>query len=350
MPYATATGSNTQDFVDAVRQFAVANGWTQVKWDTTNRLLFLEKGICKVSIGWNVTGTQVAYTQNSTTSGERADVNDYIVKATLATALVPGATNYYGHTGSLVANDTDADRVVCNNLTGPFVDWHLFSNVAGDYIHAVVQAQAGLFTHFGFGVGDKLGMTHGGVAYLSGTNSIWWKDSYEASAAANAYDYNKPASSCGLQFASTGGRQLYVPDALPAGQSFNNVVSVNGTGIHQLVMQSNSDSQWPIYPQNGARLLDFVIGSAAPAWSGQVPLIGIPIIVMNSDSTRAICVGAYPDVRICNMTGLLPGQEITMQGDTWKVFPAMAQRSWGDSAVVKAPSSGQYAVAYKKIA
>lgn len=366
MAYATGTGSNQQDFLDAVRSFGLGLGWTINKFDTTNKLLYMSKGLCRICLEWfNVSVT----VWNGATS---SSVSEGRIIGSLVQTI--GTTNdWYAFAGGATAPNTTGrtggPTLMMSNMQGPYVGWFLFSNATGDYIYAVVQTSADTYTYLGFGNADKGGLTHSGAAFaFSDGGKTWYRDSSPASTVVTSPSliYNKPGSG-GNFFAASVDRfntacfHIYTENALPAG-FLNNVASASF--FANLTNSRNSQtamplktrgraydtpSIWPTSSALSAHLHDCVITMSAPGYTSFVPMLGIPLIFVNSVFSLACAVGSVPDLRVLNMTGMSPQQELALGSDTWKVFPQLRQADWSSSLVTEAPSSGQYAFAVKKI-
>jgi hypothetical protein len=362
MAYATSGGGNIQALVNAIRDFAVGLGWTNAGSGTNSRggYQFLQKGICNVAMEWITTGTYFTYT---TSGGAGSNIADHRLRAFTGSGINASRTTYYGHpgypngtveySGSLTSVRPTLCGVETNNLTGPLSAWHLFSNATGDYIHVAVNTNADFWSHFSFGLVDKGAMTHSGAAYVAGATNYYARDNNNADPGYSPLNYNKPSSQ--RPIFSDVYTQLYIPDALPVESGFTTIAmpsfgwpSTAGSCVHYPLAFRDGPSYFPSNDGLGAALLDHVAGASAPTWSGQVPLYGIPSIIRRNDDGKIITVGMYPDVRYVNMTGLLPGQEITLSGTTWKVFPIMRQEPWSSSRTLFVATSGQYGVAYKK--
>lgn len=349
MPYSTGTGLTIGDFIDALKTFTLAQGWTIGKYDTDDhqRLLFASKGACFVAMHWeaDVSAFEVATRVSvypALTLGASTDTPDNRLHAVLGTSLDNSKLygDWWQQPGNLspqIASPGSESDAICNNLAGPFTAWYLFSNASGSYIHAVVQTGE-LFTHFSFGELEQGELTHGGVAYVTGTINKWWKDQNTLNPADPAY--NKPS---GLVSYPTHRGVWSAPDALPAGfPAIHNMLDKITPAVRY--------AEGPNYPsQMGNRLLSMHALASKPTWSDVAPLFGIPFLIRNTANDQFCCPGFMPDMRLLNMEGMSPGEEIDFSGDTWKVFPHKRQTNWGDVGTVMAASSGQYAVAYKKI-
>lgn len=347
MAYQTGGGGDTSAFIAALRDFAVANGWTKSGegLNANGGYLFLEKGVCHMALDWNTKATITMYDADGVAIN---NVPEAWITATVNQSINTALTVGWGHPGYPSGSFYGPYTTQVRDFTGPLVQWYLFTDATGDYIHAAVNTQVDRWQHFGFGVVDKGPMTHSGAAYVTGSGNIWYRDSNNATPSSGAYTYNHPS----MHVAPFSGLNsvLYVPDALPAG--FNNYIGSNYTGTARSVTQPSlrTHNVPSLFPQNdvGGTLLDHIIAAHMPSWSGNVPMYGSPAVVWSPTKDRACAVGMFPDVRLINMEGLLPGQEITLATDTWKVFPITRQEAWANSLTLVL-TSGQYGVAYKKI-
>lgn len=365
MAYQTGTSLTIDDFVTALKDFALAQGWTIGKFQVTDsgdagttpdRLLFLEKGVCHVAFHWEASNTQTAWPVGA---GSSFSVNDYQLRGVLGTALnnSKGETDWYVQTGNTITtSETDSDNLTVNNLAGPYTAWYFFSDAGGTYIHAVVQT-GDLFTHLSFGVLAQGALTHSGVAYLTGTQNTWWKNSSTTDPANTSLLYNKPEklrpypSGAGTDVTNSIGRNnsgmYYAPNALPAG--FDTIESYKNRIRKAFAFSNTPTDAIGASPTGMNDIASHHILANSPTWSDYVKLFAVPFIIGNTAGNQACVPGFIPDMRVLNMEGMAPGEEITLVSDTWKVFPQMRQTSWDDVGTVMAPSSGHYAVAIKKI-
>lgn len=373
MAYATGTGANITDFMDALRAFAVGQGWTIDKWDSVGRLLFLSKGSCAVSMFGDTTLTRTEWT-GPNNAGTSSVQPDHRLRIALNTSNNAALTTYWGHPGSVVTSQGDGEQINVNGLTGPFVAWHFFADATvGDHIHSVIQINAECYMHFSFGHVDKKGLTHTGVAYLTGQVNTYWRNVnlYNVSNT-NSSPYNRtdrqhiPFLRCGNQGANgahDGGMPLMLRNTNAWPTSWTaagvEVIGRDGATPHfrttiKLANAFTHPNQYPANNNGWGHLLDLVVISEPTPYSNIVPMFPVPCIRSYYNSTdqslnRYCYLGDFPNVRVLNMTNLTPGQEITLGADTWKVFPALKQRPWEADGIEDTPTTGQYAVAYKKV-
>lgn len=361
------------DLMDAIRAFALGLGWTIDKWDSTNRLLFMTKGLCTVTMWGDTTRTVTEYT-GANGSGTSSSKSDHRIYMAMGTSNTAGLTTYYNHPGSPVTSAYDGDAPYICGMNGPFIAWHLFADpTVSDHIHVVVQISAEVYMHFSIGHLDKKGLTHSGVAYVTATPNSYWRNvsNYTSGSTSSFNDpnyihypfswgYNNVTLSPAiynnsppiiLKHSNAWPATWLGPVAYASGASplFGTTLAlVDTTEIYR-------PENWPIANSANGHLLNCVVAAEPAPYSNVVPLFPIPCFKQHYDSvagasSRRICyVGDFPNVRLCNMTNLTPGQEITVGTDTFKVFPVIRQGPWADRLAVNAPLSGQFAVAYKKV-
>lgn len=357
MSYATGSAANLNELLAALQTFAAARGWTVVKWTSASNLLFMSKSSCFVAMQ----GSTASVTHYP--GGVSTTYTDTVLRVALSTSLTSSLTTYNSHPGSIVTSAADADRIEVNDLVGPFSTYHFFSGdeSGGDppYIHVVVQTATDRWQHFSFGMVDKRGLSHSGVAYLMGMNRVYYRNN--ASLTTTTQRYNDPAQQAtpfdggrGSLAQSVALYQFYLPDVLPVSWAAPAIVSnyQDATAALPTLTQNITPAMRPTNygGSDFPRLLSSVIASPVSQWAGNVTLFPCPVFISNASQ---LChVGDFPNVRIVNMDSLGPGSEITYGTDTWKVFPSLSQRAWGQDRLAgfDGPSTGQYAVAYKKVA
>lgn len=373
MAYSTGgSGGAMVDLMDAIRAFALGLGWTIDKWDSTDRLLFMTKGLCTVTMWGDTTRTaRIYYGANG--SGTYTSPADHRIYFAMGTSNNGALTTYYNHPGSPVTSDYDNDAPYVMGMNGPFIAWHLFADpTVSDHIHVVVQISAEVYMHFSFGHVDKKGLTHSGVAYVTATPAYYYRNVSNYTNGTSG-SFNAPDTHH-VPFAYGSG-QTFLPasynnsppiilkhsDAWPA-TWMGPVASAAGVGNNYGLTLPTIDTgevyrpeQWPRAVSGQGHLLNCVVAAEPAPYSNVLPLFPIPVLRNHYDSSvgnnsRRICyVGDFPNVRLCNMTNLIPGQEITVGSDTFKVFPTLRQGPWTDRLAVNAPLSGQFAIAYKKV-
>jgi len=368
---ATGTGTGTLSaMMDALASFATSQGWTvnlgpTEKGSITNDgggylhsgtpgRLSMSNGICHVNFAiqerirqTNLSdGTSQAPRDTLTTAATY--VPDTNIFGVLSTAAWAG-TVYNAGPGSPSASPMIAQ----NNLQGPFTKWTFESGNtgAGDppYIHVIIQVNGTQFSHFSFGILDQVGLSHGGAAYFTCSPSMFYLDSLDTGETYD--DVSKqfcPFLRCNTSF--------YVPDALPINWSLNlngaAVYNDDSTSVPSRVGGNLYNSPTALFASQeviGAMPMDIVGSAPTTSWSGYPVLVASPVIMGYGGSYCYI--GDFPNVRLVNMTGMNPGQTITLGDDVWTVYPSLTQSDL--TAILsqsKVPLTGQYGIAVKKVA
>lgn len=358
MAYSTGSGTNLLAFMQALRDFAFGQGWTIAKWDTSGLLLFMSKGQCFASFH-GIAGQTVVDFNNP--PGNTSP--DSFIYGCLATSLNASSTTYWNQPGSILTSETSFARFNTNDLQGSFASWHFFSGngtTDPDYIHCSVQSAADRWTHISIGNVDKGSYTHSGVGYLSALNYTWTRTDAGGPTTPNN-GYNDPSSTnptgghsliFGGTYGATGRSAgfYYAPNALPVGGGFAPIGSVQPGNYHMTFRGNNPG----VLIAGGSISTGFsdraVLGIPTPVGQ-RTPLTALPLFVYNGSTLNQILhLGDYPNVRLCNMSGLVAGQEVAFGADTWKIFPLKRQSSWEAIGTVQACVSGQFGIAYKKVA
>lgn len=373
MAYATGgSGANLDDLMDALRGFCAGLGWTIDKFDAAAKLLFMTKGLCSVTMWWGDTTTVPIWT-GANGGGATVATVDGRVWMSLNGSNTAGLATHHSHPGSVTNSNTDADAVVVNGLSGNYIGWHFFADpTVSDHVHVVVQKDADIYRHFSVGHVDQKGLTHAGVAYVTGCYNAWYRNVNLYNPASGNGVFNDPRHQAlpfvrNDGFHATNGADNGSPsvilkhaDAWPAAWNGPIAGSQGNSGTQQfrhflgLMMGFGNPNEFPVTANSGNKLLDMVVIAEPMPFSNVVPLFPVPVFrnYYNAlDTTKnAICyLGDFPNVRAMNMTNMLPGQEINLAGDTWKVFPSMRQDNWAMSRIGDKASTGQFAVAYKKV-
>ena len=204
---------------------------------------------------------------------------------------------------------------------GPFTSYHLFGSDSPAYIHVVVEKSPGVFRHVGFGELDKIGTWEGGeycwgVKFEDPTNLYDFIDAgpFDALTASTTLGYHNHASGLhveGLPNQPAGGKW---------GLSFANDGSTGND--RQDVPIKRVMTLGCCRGNTLGRAFSWMASNDA---NGFIPMT--PNLVKYLDRTPAGAdevypLGWVPDMRIVNMTALLPKEERTIGGEVWKFFPA----------------------------
>lgn len=313
MAYQENTGASPADVIDKIATFAAANGWTihANSLSGSNRTLVLRKGGDYVQL-WNDDVTSIRVT---------------------------GFIGYVAGTAYNLQAGYAGTVARANIGEGPYTQVYLFAEDApAEHVHVVIEMPNGIFSHISFGQVDKLGTWTGGTYF----DATWWAQSYTQAFrwtdwchalfdCANAYEGFRGAVRCDIPADGRANAWAVMDEDLAyrirTGLSGGNSNDTGGEGY--LTSQT--------YNRN-----------AAP-FSGQVTLGTIRLDVSREGGFFSPA-GIAPNVRYLTMERYAPGQEITIESDTWKVFPMRRKGAGQPSSDPQYwPFSNNHAYAFKKV-
>jgi hypothetical protein len=295
--YATGTAADGHAALRAVGTFATGTlGWAEDHWSTngTNSRLHLHSGTMHWSLYAQLTSTG--------SCGGASPLGWHVRLATDYSA----AAAWDAQPGISTAADF-------SNTVGSGADltWHAYggSGAAGDYLHFVLEAGAGVVATIHLGVLSP--------QWIGGANGGQF-------AAANAQHY--PSAP----------RAPFQPHAYSFGGALvrADIDGAAAPNYRQLT--------YPGDKAYGAHTVRWVGQSAA---SATTPLWPIYIILNRPDNYRSVA-GVVPGLRECRLDLLSPGAELTLGSDVWQVWPAVKRGP--ASLVTSCADSGWLGVAYRK--
>jgi hypothetical protein len=332
MAYQTGTASSMEDLMNLLNTFAVAQGWTSNVMSTTDDWMALNNGSVFVQFRWDNTNAiamfhSTGFINTSTAPGNHT--NDDGCGTVDATAP-------YNATIS-------SGRRISGMGNGPYTAYHFFTNGTTQYIHVVLEYSPGLYRHFSFGTIDKIGTWTGGqyaVGMSLGANpglvnnaqhAILWSGTDGGTTTADA---NECGSIRVESFPNQTGSMrwmLFTTQTSALGNDRGGNARISGLG------GCFGSNPW---------LSGFGFFRAS-LLNGFVPLIPIPVWWRNITPTpnQYMLLGFAPDVYHIQMANLTPGQEFTIGGDTFKVFPAIRKQNTS-SAVEESKNCG---IVYRKV-
>lgn len=305
MAYETGISSGTDDLLDKLRLFAIAQGWTvnlhEVEGDGYR--LHMNSGTQYVNL--------------------RSAPSDIYLR---------GST---GFDGGSAWNAQPGTTIQCqsNNMPGPYAAYHFFGS--SQYLHVVVEATAGHYRHLAMGELNKVGSYAGG-AYVG---AIYWNTS-------TTYidDPNAPYHTYLFDRTSYIGSDTYHTQVR---------ADLDGQINHwfqcSYVPWNNRRRAWgPMRATGGsdAGTMDTLLARSPNAFNALTPLLPA-YVYAERDSQLYSPVGHVADLRVCNLTNLAAGDTVTLGSDNWMVFPAHVKRD--PNIRDNLPNSGWYGYAYKKV-
>ena len=361
MAYQTGASVSFSALMDAVKAFAVANGWT-LAVDDSYTLAFAGSGVTHSSNqsmalmyagDQNFSGaaasavarrlvlsngaawfTLLAYAQTGYKNQQAGNYN--YIEIWSAESYVAGAAN-------AAAGTNNRKLALCGTLSaGPFTAYHLFG--AASHLHLVIEESVGQFRHLSIGSIEKYGSWTGG-AYAQAS---WWTEFYSGASAFNAGNNCRPfGADKAVAFPTSVG---FYPGIRADIEAANVWVDLVGSPSTDMGVGRYGLTPWPPYarladPQasDGNGLLAQWYDFTPLSWSGAAPLAPLEVSVGLSNGYWTL-LGAFPGVRYCNMANLAPGDEITLGSDVWKVFPVFGKNYTSGAWA----TSFDHALAYKK--
>lgn len=312
MAYQENTGNSPDDAIDKIATFAAANGWT-IHTNTlavSNRTLVLRKSGDYLQI-WNEDNATI-------------NITGFIGYDPLLTySQQSGYAGVYAQASAGV---------------GPYSQLYLLADTSpSEHVHVVIEAASGIVSHLSFGALDPLGIWTGGTYF----DATWWDPTYF-----DAYKWRA--------------------DSSPLFDCYGNPVFVGAVRC-DIPADGHSNTWAPLDRDAAFRVRTGLYGATAdssdghgylttqcyhrndPPFSGQVTLGTVRCDVIRPGGFWSP-IGTYPNVRYLNMARYVPGQEITVGAEVWKVFP-MRRKGVGQSIDDPAyfPFSDEHAYAFKKV-
>lgn len=337
MAYQTGSATDLADLLDKLNTFAVANGWTLDEFDTVNGDWAISKNDIFVSGRWNVATPlhlslhqALAFDGASTLPGDHTDDSGHGYNATSS------------HVNTLL----DDERHVSDIGDGPFPSYHFFEHNAGPaYIHVVVQSEAGIYKHFGFGELSKVGDWTGGeycYGYYQSTgtsqtavsnNSVMLFDGINNGNMVNIGQRNATMHVEGLPGMGASDKWGAIVGSLSiAGLSSD--LDGNGNPLTHMLggFRGGPVARWWGQLTEGSNSIGFV------------PMYPINVWHYQSSNARVRLLGHMPDVRGISLRNFSDEEEVVIGGDTWVLFPSA--RRTPDNIPHRTYHQG---IAYKKV-
>lgn len=330
MAYQTGTASDAKSLIDTVRAFASSNGWTVNRSANVQsgdaREICLEKSGAFINLIGSDGGVIIVQGNQSAKSG--LGING-------STGYSPG-DDWDRQPGYSRRNVTasNTDQFVCYSPhlfnTGPFSQYHLFSNATGDYVYLEYETSAGVWQRLGFGTLAKYDATDPGGVFFYATCAKLVTTSTTSSSWLGASSYDT---------VSVEEAPFRAAAWLLSSSNTGSAVSIDdGAGGVTWASSYNSDTGGQTQSTvSGGR--SRLIVDAEPNHLNNVGILAPVDVAVNTAGADVEPFGVMPDYRYLNMEQYQPGQEFALGPDTWKVFP------WYS----KGGRSINYGVAIKKI-
>jgi len=220
---------------------------------------------------------------------------------------------------------------VVNNSNGPWSNHFLFSNAAGDYIHAVCQISARVWRHFHYGVmpaANKYGTWTGGTYFMG---HLW---SPVAGAVTDPYDithvtpYGPQGANALGQFQKHGG--IHCEGLVSGVEWFMHNAGISVSGESNAVSKDIGGVNNSAYLIGQARFegYELTFGSFHKRLGRSLISLGTPLVPVTvmakfdfGGNIGHGAIGTIPDVFFVNMKDFSPAETITLGSDDYIVFP-----------------------------
>lgn len=292
MAYESGSATSRDDLLDKIRGFALANGWTVNGWadDGGGKRLHIQKG----TLCFNFR------------SGSNEPIFGYYSMTGICmngSSGYDGAQPWYSQPGHTASTSGGAWGVSIVAVSGTIPAYHFFT-LGSSGICIVVEYQVGKYKWLVLGELDKAyAGNYSGGQFISGSDGA---DNYERNIVLSFDSGTNWRSSFGVYLDIDGQTGKWRGNdaisgtgrlAQPHGMFTTNMTSVFQLSITAALQRSSYN-----------------------AFTGLTALIPI-YITAERDGGFYSYVGKVPNMRLLNIRGLSPGDEITLGSDTWKVFP-----------------------------
>lgn len=379
MAYITGASADINTLLTAIKNFAVANGWTANATDTFT-LTFPTYGSTggathagTTSMISSVSGSD-AYRNQSETSltANRVVLSkngvSYQLFAVNKKLYKNGVNGTYacleawvcdGFSAGVAANLQTNNRkfVMVGPMATSLYAYHLFSN--GDFVHVVIEETPGRFRHLSFGFISKYGAFAGGQ-YLTAGCPI--ESFTTAPYAFNTSIHSIPFGANGLgpsraSLATYGYPGTYVRadiDGWTVGWrlltiGYWDTANLDVCGCATYANATNNRAGYiGSGTQNSLNTLahDLAYHCSPQSYNGLAPMLPCYVGVNRTPYVGTwTLLGEFPDVRFLNISNFNPGDELVLGTDVWKIFPL-----WNKAYTLGAePISYDYGLAYRKV-
>lgn len=284
MAYQTGTAGSILDLLDKLRRFGESAGWTTTAYNATTWAF-------SSSTGGNFTLRQGAAPNGVDT------LNLYG-----STANIPGVLEPRAHpdesVGYAPVNSTQPAFDPASG--GPYTRYHFFGTP--QYLHVVLEVQAGAFAHMHIGTLDKRGMEYVGGEYLQAQK---WRYAHN--------DIRRVDQNPTGNFTN-----VYTPPMYQRGSA--NRVRVGGfDGLPAVSWNYNIRGlgKGPFSQMH----FDWALAAACRCEYMRKPIIVPNRILLDASPRRIRMLGQTPDFGITDIGRNAPGDIIVFGEDEWMVFP-----------------------------
>ena len=321
MAYQTGTAANPDQLLDALRVFAIAQGWSPLRWasDGSGQILSLSKAGIFVHL-CSAHDARLSSRYNAVTglwlTGATGFANDQ------PWWNQPGGIHHAGD-----AHNASSERAEACGLfgVGSATTYHMFAATEPDLLMLVAEVAPGIYHHLAFGQLATFGKTGGGAfvsgafgsddhLYLySGTGDALFSYAYDHHAGLPFNDYKAYGSANGVLAEVDGALQWY---SVCSGDP---------------VTGKRAKSLWENGPNASSISWGRCWHSHVPnTLNGVTPMLPFTVFVERPSGFFSP-FGYTPHLRYLNITHYAPAERFILGHESWMAFPAHSKH--GNSGV-----------------
>lgn len=317
MAFETGTATGVNNLLQKLSTFLTAQGWT-INRDATEgsgRWLSVQKG---ASLFLN-------FLSDPATTGT-SDPGCWV--------HLRGATGYNGASAFSAQPGVQPVNTSINKMPGAFAAYWFFEG--DDYIHIVVEVEAGRFRHLQGGTVEKA------CTFTGGTYCMGLQLYYNLNTASDPASMNNVYPWATHTISSTSRNFIYADAGGGDGVQWHSSYQSDTYRHSGMWRETNSLTGSEPY-RNGylRRLLN-----ATPSAVNGLPVLERPRALIRKTSGLHVNLGAPRDLRLVSIQNHAAGSVMTIGSDEWYLFPWTTRSS--TTADVTTDRSGYYALAYRK--
>lgn len=302
MAFTSGNAPNLISLIDAIRVFAVANGWTNNYYadDGAGKRLHISKNGCFMNFRAAVNETFSAVSDLETAS------NAYGLWANISTGFTGAGTAWYKQAEAINRTVSAAPRYQyagINSINGA-VNYYLFA--FSDAVYVVVENPAGVFHWLGFGTISKIGDWTGGAFFFA-------KHTFsESNAAAKSFPF------FGNSYAGQGSSRGFLRvEAVDASTGWARTDASGATGNYRAERLADSVQKMR------------TLWHVAPNMNSSKPIL-LPVKILmtragatfSASTTPPSIFGFLENIFFMNLGGLIPASEYPDgTGAIFRIFP-----------------------------
>ncbi|WP_163836877.1 hypothetical protein [Spartinivicinus ruber] len=321
MAFETGPANGVDDLLDKLKIFADALGYEILRWRDSSDYNGKE-----LSLKHSKAGVFNFYTDNG--NGDEGNPGPWLA--------CYGSTSFDSDINTMERNSSNnlapaqpghSPLNATNGLIGPFTRYYFFGTQ--QYLHIVIEISPGVYAHSSVGTLDKA-FDYVGGEYVVCTS--WYHGKYNNRIGSSGDNYHGYPWDNKAYYASYYDRiRCDLPD-------------LNHPYWLTFYDREEDGYCWGGMPRNGERgPIHGVFHHSPSTFNGLAPLFPIMNIARVTGGRRYI-LGTPADVRIVNITHLVPGQSMHIGNDEWLIFPVKSKNGPKGQ-----PNSGIYGLAYRKI-